>query len=625
MTRNVTKVLRDGIMNVASALGKSNAKVAATHYVANSAALTEADDAYDNSTWYAKILRIPVEDGVREWRKWSLDGTKSDLVHEEEQRLQLPTKLLEAQVMARHQGGALLIIGGLPGAPSSPLDLSRIGQGDIEYIHALSRHDVNPGELTTNPYSEHFRMPEYWTVNDGTPNGTRVHASRVVFFPGDHAPGSIKKRSTPWGNPLWQRLSDAVMASDSGAAILTSLLHEAKQDIITMPNLAEILASDDGETIVQNKVTSMAMLKSIANTLILDGGAGEEESGAEKWEQKQFHWQGLPDVIKVLLTVMAGAGDIPLTRLLGEQQTGLSGNDSGSLRHYYDAVGAGQKLRMGPTLLPFDRMLLRSALGETDDKVKYKWNPIWQPSPKEAAEAEKMEAETVQIYAVSGMVPKAALMETSVARMADSGRFPALQEGIDKLGENWADKAVEELRAMERAKETPDDNPDDPNDARNQGAAVNDAEPRPLYVARKVMNAQAIIDHYKEQGFEVTQPAEELHVTVVYSKEPVDWFKVGASFDSDLRVPRGGPRMNEKFGDAQVLLFTHNELVWRHLDAKYAGASWDHEEYQPHITISYDPRNPDIRNVEPYQGTIVLGAEIFRDIEIDWSKGIEEV
>jgi len=148
-------------------------------------------------------------------------------------------------------------------------------------------------------------------------------------------------------------------------------------------------------------------------------------------------------------------------------------------------------------------------------------------------------------------------------------------------------------------------------------AAANDAEPRTLYVRRDVKNAAEIIRWAKSQGFETTLPAGDMHVTIAFSRQPVDWMKVGESWADELKIPAGGPRLMEQFGEATVLLISGRELVWRHDEIKEAGASWDHPEYQPHITISYGFKG-DLANVQPYQGEIVLGPEIFEEVNEGW-------
>lgn len=62
-----------------------------------------------------------------------------------------------------------------------------------------------------------------------------------------------------------------------------------------------------------------------------------------------------------------------------------------------------------------------------------------------------------------------------------------------------------------------------------------------------------------------------------------------------------------------ALLITANELKWRHEAMVELGASWEWPEYQPHISIQIGG-DIDLSKVEPYQGKIVLGPEIFEEV-----------
>lgn len=155
------------------------------------------------------------------------------------------------------------------------------------------------------------------------------------------------------------------------------------------------------------------------------------------------------------------------------------------------------------------------------------------------------------------------------------------------------------------------------------GKNVQKAQARPLFVARYVKNASDIIKWAKAQGFKTTITPEELHVTVVYSKAPVDWMKADESwgYGSDeglLKIAPGGPRVVERLGDkgAVVLLFKCRELQWRHESIRNTtGASWDYRSYQPHVTVTYDGADVDLNKIEPYTGEIVLGPEIFASLD----------
>lgn len=149
-----------------------------------------------------------------------------------------------------------------------------------------------------------------------------------------------------------------------------------------------------------------------------------------------------------------------------------------------------------------------------------------------------------------------------------------------------------------------------------------------MYVRRDVLNAKDIIAWAKEQGFETTVPPEEMHVTIAFSKTPVDWIKMGNATaygpsannqDGELYIPPGGPRAVEPLGPngAVVLMFACADLAYRNEDMRAKGASWDWPGYQPHVTITYAgvPAGLDLDEIDIYQGDIELGPEIFEEID----------
>ncbi len=158
--------------------------------------------------------------------------------------------------------------------------------------------------------------------------------------------------------------------------------------------------------------------------------------------------------------------------------------------------------------------------------------------------------------------------------------------------------------------------------------AVGDA--KPLYVRRELINTDEFLAWAKEQGFSETLEPGDLHVTIAYSKQPVDWSKVGDVYiwrddDGSLTVPPGGYREVGQFegSDAVVMAF-HSYALWdRHREIKAAGASFDHDEYRPHVTITYKPGDLDIEAIEPYLGKLVFGPEIFKEIDEDWKSGLK--
>jgi hypothetical protein len=137
------------------------------------------------------------------------------------------------------------------------------------------------------------------------------------------------------------------------------------------------------------------------------------------------------------------------------------------------------------------------------------------------------------------------------------------------------------------------------------------ADPKPLYIQRKLVNSLPFIEWATSQGFSKVITPEELHVTIVYSKQPIDWDSVLS--DSAPLTSIGGPRSVERLGDkgAVVLKFESQELSERHNVWSAAGASWDYEGYIPHVTITYDAGAVDLTSVKPFTGSLEFGPEIY--------------
>lgn len=206
----------------------------------------------------------------------------------------------------------------------------------------------------------------------------------------------------------------------------------------------------------------------------------------------------------------------------------------------------------------------------------------------------------------TSLFPEAALSQAAENVLVENSVLPGLEAAMEEYGESLPDEEGGEGGTEELPP---------------GGTQLQDAAPRPLYVQRKVVNTAELLAWAMGQGFEATVPADELHVTIAYSKQAVDWMTVGTAWndgpDGWMTVPPGGARLVEPLGDegAVVLLFNSSELAWRHMAIREAGASWDFDGYQPHITITYEPGAVDLAKVELYRGRIELGPEIFEPLD----------
>lgn len=149
---------------------------------------------------------------------------------------------------------------------------------------------------------------------------------------------------------------------------------------------------------------------------------------------------------------------------------------------------------------------------------------------------------------------------------------------------------------------------------------VKKAEEQTLYVSRPLENADEFIAWAKSQGFKTTLTPDDLHVTVAYSKEAVAW----PIADDTLVKVENQKRTVQKLGDATVLTFESDVLKERWSELVDNGASWDWDDYIPHVTISWDADGVDLSKVEPYEGPLVFGPEILDEIDESFRGNITE-
>jgi phage-related protein (TIGR01555 family) len=793
MTAQTPARVFDSLANLTARLGVSGDKGFADTYVYNALQPQELDAAYRTSWLARKIIDIPPFDMTREWRNWQAEGSQIEAIENEEKRLQLAQKTRKGMTWGRLYGGAALVMGVKDGnQPNEPLEPDRVKAGGFQYLHAVSMNKISVGEVESDPLSTNYGAPKFYRLSGAMVGEVEIHWSRVIRFCGAELPDTISEVNNSWGDSVWTSVRDAVRNADLSSMGIVSLLHEAKVDVINIPNLMDLLSNPEYEQRLLRRLLFAQTAKSINNTLLLDK--------EEVWSRKEVTFSGVVEVLRVFLAVAAGAADIPATRLLGKSPDGMNATGDNDLRNYYDMLSARQNLEMWPALAPLDEVLIRSALGSRPAGIYFESAPLWQMTPAEKATVGKQKADTVAVYAGQNLVPPDALAKATQNMLIEDGTLPGLEQAIEESTEELdfdpiappvadpnAPPQVEQqpnLKVIPGGKAADAYNPDQPRDLKgsatggqwtaagalggggwqssplksagkvkglrraaddayaamdvygawqevdahdlhttqktvsaekvqeyldnpskeadvapgrtgnrllvaqykgamviidgnhraaaaairgekikafvvnmdqayadadrvakpNEGRqysimkaakmrkagqldSIQDATPRSLYVRRDVINADAIRAWAKGQGFETV--LNDLHVTIIFSRAAVDWMKVGndgwgGEKDGQTTIQPGGARLVEKFSDAVVLLFSSSLLSWRHEEMKRAGASFDFSEYQPHITITYQPGDVDLNTIDPYQGPIVLGPEIFEEVDDDYKASITE-
>lgn len=595
----VVRFLSDKLVNFVANLGTERDKAAGSFYAPVILTDEQLLNAYRGAWFPRKVVDIPAKDATRRWRAWQASKAQIEKIEAEEKRLQVKARTMEALIKARLWGGAAIFIGTGDIDTSKPLVPDRIKAGGIKYLTVMSRRDLSATEQDRDVMSPNYGKPKAYRLGG---SAIEIHPSRLVIFTGADIPDQdlASGNQFGWGDSVLQAVFEAIQQIDSTMANVASLIFEAKVDVIRIPDFMQGMQDPGYEKKLLERFRLAATAKGINGALLLDK--------EEEYDSKSASFGTLPDIIDRFLQNGCGAADIPATRMLSQSPAGMNSTGEADLRNYYDRIQSSQELDITPAMSVLDECLVRSALGSRPPEIHYVWNSLWQTTAKERADIGKTTAETIKTIGETKLFPPDALSKAAETLLVENSVMPGLESALEEFGSEVPDEGQEEEGGTTK---------------------LQDAAARTLYVSRKVVNAGAIIDWAKAQGFETTLPAEDLHVTVAYSKTPVDWMAVAQAWtnkpNGNLTTSAGGPRMVEQFGEgAIVLLFNNTELTWRHQDILDAGASWDWPDYQPHITFTYQPGSVDLDQVQPYRGVIELGPEIFEEITPSWSDDLNE-
>lgn len=134
-------------------------------------------------------------------------------------------------------------------------------------------------------------------------------------------------------------------------------------------------------------------------------------------------------------------------------------------------------------------------------------------------------------------------------------------------------------------------------------------------------DAQRLHQFALENEIPNPEPANKLHVTSMFSRKYIPDFKALGKLKSPMRAT---PIEARKFGEALVIVLDAPEVVARHkyIMDNYSEATYDHDEFIPHVTLSYDCGNFDPETLDVSSlGMITLVEEYTNDINPDWGTG----
>ncbi|MFW2034151.1 DUF1073 domain-containing protein [Acinetobacter junii] len=420
--RNQTQapvIVNDGAyVNFVTNLNTSRDKSSHGHF-AKETNLTDYDFEAVYQDWLAKkIVNRPVLDMLR--AGWYFTGLEDDQIlkiSDEIKRLCLVERLAKLLIWSRLYGRAYLVFGLADGLPlDQPFELEKLRQGGLQFFTVLKKSKVQalnqeyvPLELSAGEPEQ----PMYYQINNANGTQSKIHHSRIMCVKhGDEGESLLLA--------IYYTLRNYI-ATNAGAA---SLVHEAKVDVIRMPDLMMNIVNRAKETM--ERFGAAALLKSINGMLVIDKN--------EEYESKSYTFGGLPDLMREFGQQTAGAADMPYTLLFGQTTSGLNNSGEFDLRSYYDRVNTEQNWTLRPILERIFPVIFKSLLGAIPAGFNFVFYPLWQLDVKTRSEVEKNNTERDIKYLEKGIITEAIIAK----QLQQDGTYDFLDDAHIKALEDLA-------------------------------------------------------------------------------------------------------------------------------------------------------------------------------------------
>jgi len=389
--------LSDGLENLIAQMGTGKDKRANSIFKNNKRLSADGNqdelNALYRTDWLAgKVVDIIPNDMTREWRSFTGD-IEPELVtrlQEEEGRLDLVGAFNEAHKWARLYGTAFIVLSVDDDLlPEKPLDISKLKKGALRHIKVIDRHRVSHADVEpiADPMDANFGLPRFYRFNE---SNVKIHHSRVLRFDGVKLPFDEFRRNNYYSDSVLDRLYEALTDFSTVTTASASMVYETNVDIMKVKGLMGYLQTPEGEILLRKRFALAGMLKSFNNMMLLDS--------EEDWATKTNTFAGLPDLMDRFAQAITAASDVPATRLLGSSASGLNATGEGDLKNYYDKISADQKKEYKPRLDYFDQIMAKSMDLGDDVDLSYKFNSLFQMTPKEKSEVELNNANRDAVY-----------------------------------------------------------------------------------------------------------------------------------------------------------------------------------------------------------------------------------
>lgn len=369
------------------------------------------------SSWIVrKIVDVFPSDMVKNWIKFnsSLDPEKISKINSVIRKTKTKEKIKEGLRWARLYGGAagLILIDGDEDL-SEPLDYDTIMLDDYKGLLIFDRwNGIYPDiELEDDISNEEYGYPKYYSISLSEANSNlmlsynkqdlvKVHHSRIVRFNGRDLPLWERQAEMFWGESEIEIVFEELKKRDNTSANIASLIFLANIRVLKMNDLGQLLgaSTQKAQENLYKVLQAQNQLMSNMGIYVMDK---DDDFGSE-----QYSFGGLNDIYESFMLDIAGACEMPVTKLFGREPAGFNSTGESDLTQYYDTLEEKQETYLQPIIDKLLPIIFMSTLGAIPEDLDWEFNPCMNVNSKDLADLAQSMASPIFEAFNAGLITK---------------------------------------------------------------------------------------------------------------------------------------------------------------------------------------------------------------------------
>ena len=341
---------------------------------------------------------------------------------------------------------AMIIIDGQD--PETELDISTIPKGAYRGIMPMDKWIALPDFSSLDfTYGPDFGIPLYYNVytigtattpevmgntraqqeqwyTENAPN-LRVHRSRMIRFDG-FVQSQIQKSIDNWYGaselePIW----DLIIYANTIQAAAAELVHRSNVRVLSIDGYRDLLANSQLRQVLFEQMYTMNWTQSNQGITVIDK--------EDKFENHQYSFGGLEKVNEMILQQIAGATQIPLTRLLGQSPAGMNATGTSDLEIYYTGIARRQEQKLRKPVHTLFKIYHRHLFGrDLPEDFEFEFRPLWAMDDRDRANISKEVIAALATIFGTGQISQQRLLEELKVTSKVTGLFSTITpEEID--------------------------------------------------------------------------------------------------------------------------------------------------------------------------------------------------